>query len=154
MAKAGEINSRAISDIQLKSVTLVHVNFERNLDVVPGRRDVRIEIGSEMSADDPAAAVSRCRVSLDANDTDEGDSPMSVESAYRVVFSSEDADFDDKDMQAHLAALAMRVGYPYHRQIIGQMISQSGLPPLLLPLVPDDQWVLNMQVEEEEVKAG
>ncbi|WP_160664125.1 protein-export chaperone SecB [Pseudarthrobacter sp. ATCC 49987] len=154
MAKAAEINSRTLSDVQLKSVTLVHVNFERDLDVVPGRRDVRIEIGSEMSTDDPSAAVSRCRVSLDANDDDSGESPMSVESAYRVVFSSESADLESEDMQAHLAALAMRVCYPYHRQIIGQMISQSGLPPLLLPLVPDDQWVLNMNVKSEEVAAG
>jgi preprotein translocase subunit SecB len=149
MSRTQAKDHRELSDIQLESITLVHANFERAHHVVPGGRNVRIEIGSEFSTEDPSAAVSRCKVSLETKSEDEKP-PMVVESAYRVVFSSETVDLEVDEIQAHLAALAMRVGYPYHRQIIGQMISQSGLPPLLLPLVPDDQWVVNMAEKSEQ----
>ncbi len=149
MSETKAKKDRQLSDIQLESIALVHANFQREIEVVPGRRNVRIEIGSEFSDEDPWAAISRCRVTLDTLSDDEPE-PMTVESAYRVVFSSNINDFDTDLVQAHLAALAMRVGYPYHRQIIGQMISQSGLPPLMLPLVPDDQWVLNITPSSEQ----
>lgn len=149
VSKKKPIDHRGLSNVQLESITLLNSNFNREVDLSSTRGDVTIKIGSEISVEDPFAAISRCQVSINsADDADGDDPPLSVESAYRVVFSSDALDFGDEDIQAHIAALAMRIGYPYHRQIIGQLISQSGLPPMLLPLVPDDQWLVNMERAE------
>lgn len=139
LATTESINLEGLS---LDRVSLESANFKSSKGPLqPGPIEVQIIT----SFDDDEASLATCVCSVKIPSSDENS--MSIESAYSVQFSSESIDFTDSSVQDLLAPMVMRISYPYHRQMVGQFVSQTGLPPLALPLVPDDNWRHSMTTQ-------
>jgi preprotein translocase subunit SecB len=80
-----------------------------------------------------------CRVELNNGD---GDTLFTAVSEYRVGHDVEvEGDFPRDAISDTLAELALRVSYPYHRSSISNAVLLAGLPPFLLPLAADTEWL-------------
>lgn len=125
-----------LEGLSLDRVSLESAHFTSSKGPLkPG--PIEVEIVTSFDEEDPSSTTCVCTVEIPSADVE---NPMRIESSYRVQFSSDTLDFSDSSVQELLAPLTMRISYPYHRQMVGQFVSQTGLPPLALPLVPDDNW--------------
>lgn len=84
-----------------------------------------------------------CRVKLNNG---EGETIFTAVSEYRVGHDVEiEGDFPSEAISDTLAELALRVSYPYHRSAISNAVLMAGLPPFLLPLAADSEWLKVVQ---------
>lgn len=121
--------------VNLGSIVLASVRSERNFDPHPddtGNAIMTMRV--EPVEGFPTARMTLCSVEFkDSND----DVLVAIESKFRAEFQladpAEAATLDD-----HISGLALRVTYPYHRQIISSLVAQSGLPGVVLPLVANE----------------
>lgn len=80
-----------------------------------------------------------CQVQLSNS---EGERLFVAVSEYRVGHAVEiTGNFPTEAVADTLSELALRVSYPYHRAAISTAVLMAGLPPFLLPLAADSEWI-------------
>ncbi|QHK19714.1 hypothetical protein GU243_08225 [Pseudarthrobacter psychrotolerans] len=124
------------SIIEVQAIVLEGIKFERGFAFETGD-DGQASLG--MNLEQPTETQNfrstRCTVELkDANEN----VIVSIETKFRSEFDIR-GDGDAKGIDSYLSSLAMRVTYPYHRQLIATLTAQSGLPGMTIPLISDAQ---------------
>lgn len=124
------------SVIEVQSIVLEGVKFERGFDFKPGN-DGQASLGMHLEppADGQDFRSTRCKVEL--KDVDDKSIAL-VETKFRTEFDIQ-GNKDAVGIHSYLSSLAMRITYPYHRQLIAALTTQSGLPGVTIPLISDEQ---------------
>lgn len=139
--------SRLIDPEELKyritSVLLDDMSIETADFEIPRTKRVRFQFSGATADEYPLLRLTSTVVELlDSEDN----AAVTLKCTYKINFAiSDDATAEELDDELRIAA--MRVSYPYHRQLISDMTSRLGLRPTFLPAVPDELWA----VEEAEV---
>lgn len=71
-----------------------------------------------------------------------GERIFSAVSEYRVGHAVDiEGEFPTEAMADTVSELSLRISYPYHRAAISNAVLMAGLPPFLLPLAADSEWI-------------
>lgn len=101
-----------------------------------GRAAMRVKV--EAAQDNPGVRDAFCKVTLTNT---EGHELFEVESVMRVIFSTDVVgEFNVEALEDTISEVALRVAYPYHRSAVAHSVAVAGLPGLVIPLAPDDNW--------------
>lgn len=81
----------------------------------------------------------------------EGERLFLALSQYRVGHAVDiEGDVPEESVAETLSELALRVSYPYHRTAISNAVLMAGLPPFLLPLAADSDWITIVKESKSE----
>lgn len=97
-----------------------------------------IQFAVDSKRESPLTVVTK--VALTLADSESGAPLFKGTSEYLVKFESEQELTGDEETSKRIAALALRVSFPFHRSTIASNVAQVGLPVYFLPLVSDEQW--------------
>jgi preprotein translocase subunit SecB len=122
----------------------LHVNTEAFTFPHPKR----INIGFTVTEVDEIEFLRLTQVKVEFLDKDD-DKVASVESSFKVQFAPTREGSIDEDLERELNIIATRISYPYHRQLVSDVVTRMGLRPTFLPAVPDDLWQANQEAAEE-----
>ncbi|WP_018762430.1 hypothetical protein [Arthrobacter sp. 135MFCol5.1] len=121
---------------RVTSVLLDDMSVETSDFEIPKTKRVRFQFSGATADEFPLLRLTKTVVELLDSD---GDSAVTLKCTYKINFAiSEDEQVAELDDELRIAA--MRVSYPYHRQLISDMTSRLGLRPTFLPAVPDELW--------------
>lgn len=99
------------------------------------------EVSFAVDVDDKDPLKSKTKVNVRLFDGESEDDLYLGSSEYRLLLSSDDELPESPETFRQVAALALRLTFPYHRAKISEAISDVGLPPYFLPLVSDEKWL-------------
>lgn len=134
---AGAATKSSAGTLNLDSIVLASIKSERNFDPQPDGTDTgnaTIAMYVEPAEGFLTARITVCSVEFKDS---RGGVVLSIESKFRADFRLDDQS-DVGGVQDHISGLALRVTYPYHRQIISNVAAQGGLPGVVLPLVANE----------------
>ncbi|MHA7220006.1 hypothetical protein ACX80L_14095 [Arthrobacter sp. MDT1-48-3] len=123
-------------DYQLKSVTLDDLKVTTEYFHFPHPKKINLSYSVSEAEQLPAMRVTSISVQLANN---EEEVVATIDCSFKVDFVIGDAEKPD-DFDEQLNLVATRISYPYHRQLISDIVSRMGLRPTFLPAVPDVLW--------------
>lgn len=128
-----------IANVLLDDMSIETADFE-----IPRTKRVRVQFSGATADDYPLLRLTNTVVELLDS---EGEAVVTLKCTFKINFtlSPKAGEFEDLDDELRIAA--MRVSYPYHRQMISDMTSRLGLRPTFLPAVPDDLWAIEAAQE-------
>lgn len=126
--------------IELKSIALFEstaIRYE-GIDRGPG---MGVEVSIENEIGEPDDGEIECRSILSLSIKNGTDDFALFISHYRPTFKVDaDVDFSEQGPAGQaLGEAVLREVYPYHRQLIADMMSRMNIPVFLLPVLPVDK---------------
>jgi preprotein translocase subunit SecB len=124
------------SIIEVQTIVLENINFARGF-AVENREDIQASLGMHLEQPKEGQVFRSTRCNVELKDADENQIVL-VQTIFRTEFDIQ-GNASAPGIDAYLSSLAMRVTYPYHRQLISTLTAQSGLPGMTIPLISEDQ---------------
>lgn len=126
------------SSIEVRTIILESIKFDRgfSFDVGEGR-DAQASLGVHLETPMEGAMHRSTRCNIELRDPSD-DAIVQIQTIFRTEFDVQ-GNAEAEGIDAYLSSLAMRVSYPYHRQLIASLTTQSGLSGMTIPLISDDQ---------------
>lgn len=146
--KEGQTVAISPGPYRLKSVLLDGLEVKTEAFTFPHPK--RINIGFSVTEVDEVPFLRLTAIKVEFLDKDD-DLVASVESTFKVQFGPTEEGSIDEELERELNIIATRISYPYHRQLVSDVVTRMGLRPTFLPAVPDDLWQSNQEAAEEVV---
>lgn len=121
----------------LKSVMLDDLHVKTEAFTFPHPKKVNVNF--TVAEPDDLALLRLTSVKVELLDNDD-DVVATLESTFKVQFASPLEGPIEEALAHELNMVATRISYPYHRQLISDLVTRMGLRPTFLPAVPDDLW--------------
>ncbi|MDD1477072.1 hypothetical protein [Arthrobacter sp. H16F315] len=126
------------SVIEVQAVVLESINFDRGFAFEVGQgQEARASLGMHLEAPEEGQMYRSTKCNVDLKDAAEN-IIVQIQTIFRTEFDVQ-GPTTPAVIDPYLSSLAMRVTYPYHRQLIASLTTQSGLPGVTIPLISDDQ---------------
>lgn len=126
------------SIIEVQTIVLESINFDRGFAFEVGQgREAQASLGMHLEPFEQGQLVRSTRCNVELKDAREN-IIVQIQTIFRTEFDVQ-GHSSAAGIDPYLSSLAMRVTYPYHRQLIASLTTQSGLPAMTLPLISDDQ---------------
>lgn len=131
---------------RLKSVFLDDLEVRTEAFVFPHPRTINMSFTVTEVDDVPLLRLTELKIEF----ADKSDNKVaSVNTSFKVEFIATDGFDDDDYSNRDLNMVATRISYPYHRQLVSDLVTRMGLRPTFLPAVPDDLWQASDDSAEE-----
>lgn len=124
-------------DYRLKSIALDDLHLTTTSFVFPHPKKIQLAFTVGEAEDYPLMRLTTVRVELG---TSEEEVLATIESCFKVTFVSELEGAELDALEDEFSQVATRISYPYHRQLISDLVTRMGLRPTFLPVVHDGMW--------------